>query len=449
MCIRDSSKSSFNNLNQFIQGEKITKDLNPDYGSIQKLFTRNTNVIVLCENKTLKVLANKDALFNADGNPQLTATNKVLGQVVPFVGEYGISTNPESFASYGYRCYYTDKKRGAVIRLSGDGITNISEKGMSKFFRENLDNSSGVIGSYDSLKSNYNVTLNGKTLSFTEKVNGWVSFKSFLPENGVSLLNSYFTFKEGEMYMHNENLTRNTFYDASYRYDTSSTSNFEPSTIKLVFNGEPDTVKDFKTISYEGDTGWTANTITTDKESGSVPAFVEKEGKYFNFIKGAKINNDVDLLKTQGLNVQGVGKPSTISLNSNVRSFTHTVTAVDIASNLDPKKWIINNSIDPTATSKVIKFNEKAASNVTGKTVDFYIHPQKTKGISWKLAAEDFTFSLTEPVAISDFAGTVAATLHADGYIKVTVTYVSNPFPSANTKTTLTITAGSAYQEQI
>jgi len=52
-------------------------------------------------------------------------------------------------------------------------------------------------------------------------------------------------------------------------------------------------------------------------------------------------------------------------------------------------------------------------------------------------------------VAISDFAGTVAATLHADGYIKVTITYVSNPFPSANTKTTLTITAGSAYQEQI
>jgi len=444
-----NSKSSFNNLNQFIQGEKITKDLNPDYGSIQKLFTRNTNVIVICENKTLKVLANKDALFNADGNPQLTATNKVLGQVVPFVGEYGISTNPESFASYGYRCYYTDKKRGAVIRLSGDGITNISEKGMSKFFRDNLDNSLKVVGSYDSLKSNYNVTLNGKTLSFTEKVNGWVSFKSFLPENGISTANSYYTFKDGEIYMHNESLTRNTFYDTSYRYEASSTSNFEPSTIKLVFNGEPDMVKNFKTISYEGDTGWTANTITTDKESGSVPAFIEKEGKYFNFIKGAKINNDVDLLKTQGLNVQGIGKPSTITLNSNVRSFTHTVTAVDIASNTQPKKWIINNSTDSTITSKVIKFNEKVGSNVTGKTVDFYIHPQKVKGIDWKLSAENFTFSLTEPVAISNFAGTVASTLHADGYIKVTITYVSNPFPSNNTKTTLTITAGSAYQEQI
>jgi len=433
-----NSSSSFNSTNQFIQGEKITKDLNPDYGPIQKLHTRDTNIVVLCEDKILKVLANKDALFNADGNPQLTATNKVLGQSVPFAGEYGISKNPESFASHGYRCYFSDRKRGAMLRLSMDGITNISEKGMSKYFRENLDNSLSVVGSYDVLKSNYNVTLNNNTLSFTEKVNGWVSFKSFLPENGISCNNSYYTFKDGEMWLHNESLTRNNFYSTQY-----------DSKIKLVFNGEPDTVKDFKTISYEGDSGWTANTITTDKENGSILTFVEKEGKYFNFIKGAKINNDVDLLKTQGLNVQGVGKPSTISLNSNVRSFTHTVTAVDIASNVEPKKWIINNSTDPTATSKVIKFNEKAASNVTGKTVDFYIHPQTSRGIAWKLAAEDFTFSLTEPDAINNFAGTVAATLQNNGSVKVTITYVSNPFPSANTKTILTVTAGSAYQEQI
>ena len=32
-----NSNSGVNNLNQFIQAEKITKDLNPTYGSIQKL----------------------------------------------------------------------------------------------------------------------------------------------------------------------------------------------------------------------------------------------------------------------------------------------------------------------------------------------------------------------------------------------------------------------------
>ena len=47
------------------------------------------------EDKVLKVLANKDAVFNADGNPQLVATNRVLGDATPYAGDYGISTNPE------------------------------------------------------------------------------------------------------------------------------------------------------------------------------------------------------------------------------------------------------------------------------------------------------------------------------------------------------------------
>ena len=106
-----NDNSETNNLNQFIQAEKITKDINPTYGSIQKLFTRNSDLVVFCEDKVLRVLANKDAVFNADGNSQLTATNNVLGQSMPFTGEYGISTNPESFASESYRAYFTDRQR--------------------------------------------------------------------------------------------------------------------------------------------------------------------------------------------------------------------------------------------------------------------------------------------------------------------------------------------------
>ena len=80
-----NSTSGVNNLNQFIQAEKITKDVNPNYGSIQKLFSRQSDLIALCEDRILKILANKDAVFNADGNPQLTANTNVLGQTIPFV----------------------------------------------------------------------------------------------------------------------------------------------------------------------------------------------------------------------------------------------------------------------------------------------------------------------------------------------------------------------------
>ena len=157
-----NSMSGVNNLNQFIAAEKITKDINPIYGSIQRLHTRSTadgDLIALCEDRVLKILADRDAVFNADGNPQLVATNNVLGQALPYAGEYGISTNPESFASESYRVYFTDKVRGTVMRLSKDGLTSISDHGMKNWFRENLKLSSKIIGSYDDRKDEYNVTL--------------------------------------------------------------------------------------------------------------------------------------------------------------------------------------------------------------------------------------------------------------------------------------------------
>ena len=131
-----NSTSSVNNLNEFNMAEKITKNLNSTYGSVQAMKTRDTDVVVFTQDKVLKVLANKDAVFNADGNPQLTATNRVLGTAIPFAGDYGISNNPESLASDQYRIYFSDKQRGAVLRLSADGLTPISDIGV----KPSLDN---------------------------------------------------------------------------------------------------------------------------------------------------------------------------------------------------------------------------------------------------------------------------------------------------------------------
>ena len=154
-----NSNSGVNNLNQFIAAEKITKDINPTYGSIQKLHARDTDLVTLCEDKCLRILSSKDAVYNADGKPQLVATENVLGQTIPFSGEFGISKNPESFASESYRVYFTDKIRGAVMRLSKDGLTPISMHGMKDWFKDNLKLSNILIGSYDDKKDEYNLTL--------------------------------------------------------------------------------------------------------------------------------------------------------------------------------------------------------------------------------------------------------------------------------------------------
>ena len=376
-----NSKSSINNLNQFIVAEKITKDINPIYGSIQKLHSRDTDLVTLCEDKCLKILSNKDAVFNADGNAQLTATQNVLGQTIPFVGEYGISKNPESFAFKSYRSYFTDKQRGAVIRLSMDGITPISGHGMNDWFKDNLKLGEKLIGSYDDRKGEYNITIHNKTdqlqqnasfnattVSFKENVKGWVSFKSFIPEQGLSVTNDYYTFLNGNIWKHHTPRRDKPNSDEVTNYGVFY-GDFYTSEIDVVINDIPGSVKSFNTLNYEGSqshvpifieqdpgsltgptgelfsdnefynlnqdfdynstppvamgmkNGWLVKSITTDLQEGTLKEFINKEGKWFNYIRGREVSYGIDghitnhysTYDVESFAIQGIGSVSSIS----------------------------------------------------------------------------------------------------------------------------------------
>jgi len=280
-----NSISSVNNTNQFLTAENITKTLNPTYGTIQKLHARDTDLVVLLEDKCFRVLANKDALYNANGSTNITASNNVLGQAVPFVGEYGISKNPESFASFGFRTYFTDKARGAVLRLSRDGLTDISDKGMSSFFQDGLRTNvnPSIIGSYDTVASSYNIVIGGEGVSFKEGVDGWNTKMSYNPEAGISLNNEYYTFKRAELYKHtllNDYVSPPAAVPRSNFYGVQGNT-----TVTAIFNDAPTSIKNFKTLSYEGDAGWAAS-VVTNAQSGTVSTWKEREGIYFNYIMG-------------------------------------------------------------------------------------------------------------------------------------------------------------------
>ena len=366
-----NSTSGVNKLNQFIQGEAITKDLNPHYGSIQKLHARNTDLIVLCEDKCLKVLANKDALFEASGNPQLTATNRVLGQSIPFIGEYGISLNPESFASYAYRCYFTDKSRGVVIRLSRDGLTAISEHGMRDYFKDTLPTSKLILGSYDGSKGLYNLTLNSETIAFDEKVRGFPSFKSFVPEGALSLNNKYYSIKNGELFSHTHE-TRNKFYGVQYE-----------STVTFLINEMPETIKGFKTLNYGGSAsrvytnnygnntstntkGWYCDYIHTDTQQGFVKEFKRKEGRYYNHIKGEETT--LANLDSKEFNVQGIGQLTAISGDTALSDKTVTINLSGIANTTNPGSIFnvsVGTEIHSTNSSVTILITPNSGSTLT------------------------------------------------------------------------------------
>jgi len=133
-----SENSTYNSLNEFNNRRGITKKMDAKYGSIQKLFARETDLIVFQEDRVSKVLYGKSLVHSSDGTASLTTVEKVLGQDVAYSGEYGISINPESFGNYGGNMYFTDAARGTVLRLGQDGLTPISYYGMKSYFKDTL-----------------------------------------------------------------------------------------------------------------------------------------------------------------------------------------------------------------------------------------------------------------------------------------------------------------------
>jgi len=132
-----NSLTGINNTNVFSTANPITKSVDPENGSIQKLYAYDTNLTIFQENKVSKALIDKDAIYSAEGvGTPVSSTKMVIGQIVPYTGEFGISKNPESWAQFGFRQYFTDKYRNAVMRLSRDGLTEISSYGMTDYFRD-------------------------------------------------------------------------------------------------------------------------------------------------------------------------------------------------------------------------------------------------------------------------------------------------------------------------
>ncbi len=267
-----NSRTGVNKTNVFSVAEDITKSVDPANGSIQRLYAEDTNLTIFQELKCSRALIDKDAIYSAEGGGTVTSSNLVIGVIQPYTGEYGISTNPESFAVYGYRKYFSDVNNNVILRLSKDGLTEISSYGMKDFFRDKLGNSSTnftsgkVIGGYDIHNSEYVVSIQSEnaaseTTNFDERVQGWVSFFSYAPDQAFSLRNNFYTVKtvggNAQLWRHYDlDVPRSSFY--------GKTNAGAQSNITFVFNPNPTNSKTFKTIAYEGSNGWQADSFLSD-----------------------------------------------------------------------------------------------------------------------------------------------------------------------------------------
>ena len=222
-----------------------------------------------------------------------------------------------------------------------------------------------IIGSYDNVRNTYNLTFdsdqdfvqdaihstgprpedsipdvdyrydNSVTVSYKEDVKGWVSFRSFIQEGGLTLNNTYFTFRKGVLHSH-DNETRNNFYGAQH-------SSF----ISTIFNDVPTSVKNFNTLNYSGDSGWIVeNEIVTDIEVGLSSSFIQKENKYFSHIYNENKNND-----TNSFSFQGIGNASIIDISTNTTTTTTAALATPATINTVPAAPTAQATSTPSTTT--------------------------------------------------------------------------------------------------
>ena len=165
------SDTNINGLNSFFgfsfpDFPPRAKDYDKSLGSIQRLYAENRTLICFQELKVGKILTNESVIFDLTGIPTINKSNEILSDMIPYAGEWGIGTEPGSFAVYGQRKYFADMRRGSVLRLSQNGITEISENKMHNYFTdtfkasiEGLENPPTLYAVYDKRFDEYILSI--------------------------------------------------------------------------------------------------------------------------------------------------------------------------------------------------------------------------------------------------------------------------------------------------
>tara|TARA_R100000329_G_scaffold151106_1_gene145948 strand:+ start:856 stop:1650 length:795 start_codon:yes stop_codon:yes gene_type:complete len=244
------------------------------------------------------------------------------------------------------------------------------------------------------------------TLTYNPDNEGWPSFYSYFP-NFIIGMNAYlYTFSGGNLYRHNVNENRNTFY-----------GQFTASTITSVFNPEPvQTIKLFKTLSYESSTldpnpdeaRWDALNLLTDLSQGNVDDlnFERKEGEWYAYIRHNDGVTNFALRYANGLGTAGtidnadpaavlVTIDQTLSniltshaqaytlIGGNAPVFAGDITGVDRTNNTITIDTTVAGAVAPSVGNFILFVNNSIAESygLRGYYMEFKLSCDSTKAV--------------------------------------------------------------------
>jgi hypothetical protein len=209
--------TNINNLNRFYP--ENFEEADNSFGDILRLKTRENFIRLFQRYKVGMIPIYRSIIVDNATSSQVAISEKLLNKPNYYAGEYGIDKYGSSLVSSDYGDYFLDTINRAIVRVSLDGMTNISDTyNMSLFTNTNLDENSFGYGyfNYDRravvmMMSNASGSLK-KILSYSESrksfesEHGYINATSFQFVNGI--LWSFYV----KPYIHNNTASRNNFY---------------------------------------------------------------------------------------------------------------------------------------------------------------------------------------------------------------------------------------------
>jgi hypothetical protein len=294
--IEYQSGTNINQTNRFYAANFDEYDR--ERGDIQRLRVRGRQLRVF-QNRACGVVPILQAVVQtADGSDVLSQSVQIINKIQYYQGDYGIGNQFTSLASSANADYFTDPVRGCQVRLSGDGITPITELYKAHFYFNQLivkynkstrTNISGqgkakILGIYDQFNEEFVTVMqesaagddksNPYTFGFNEFRNAYTSFYNYSPEWITTAENMVISWKNGVLYTHDNTANYCNFYGVQ----------FKPS-ITSIFNQYGQIKKRYNTITMLANKVWAPDTngdITTNlgqRSKLAVSDFLFKDDK--------------------------------------------------------------------------------------------------------------------------------------------------------------------------
>jgi hypothetical protein len=246
--------TNINSLNRFYP--ENFEEADNSFGDILRLKTRENFIRLFQRYKVGMIPIYRSIIVDNAASSQVAISERLLNKPNYYAGEYGIDKYGSSLVSTDYGDYFIDTINRAIIRVSLDGMTNISDTyNMAAYANGAMNDSSYGYGyfNYETRSVVILVAKLGQTPSIISYSESRKNFESFHGYTGATS----FQFVNGHLW---------SFYEKPYVHNQSARNNFygvqQSCSISTVFNGNVQVKKTYMAIELLSTELWSSSMQT-------------------------------------------------------------------------------------------------------------------------------------------------------------------------------------------